>query len=243
MAYFFFGWVALAAACADQTNPTPPITPNTDDTPIESAIGLADAGGDATELADARTDASGESADAGLTGQCASSFGDKLTAGFGRLDGIVYAVQKPSDTQCVLPNDDHVIVQVLMGGAVYRMVVNVLSTGSDPMVRYATKIHALPAPAFSEGWHSGADIKLDYPTTLDIHNASFTPYSLDDLVAKIVSEVRVGDRVSVYAQSGAGRPESAHLIHRNSNARDGAIVVRPTSDPKFLMFHFDEQLF
>jgi hypothetical protein len=129
-----------------------------------------------------------------------------------------------------------------MDGAVYRLVVNVLSTGAEPKVRYATVPHAMPAPAFAEGWHTG--VSLDYPTTLGVHNAAFTPYSLDELVAKIAANVKVGDTISIYAQSGAGRPESAHLIHRNTNSqKDGAIVVSPTSSPKFLLFHFDEQVF
>jgi len=180
-------------------------------------------------------------ADSGLTGKCADTFGDKLTVGFGRIDGIVYAVQKPSDTSCALPNDDHVIVQVLMNGAVYRLVTNVLSNGVDPKVRFAMLPHALPAPAFAEGWHTG--LTLDYPTTLDVHNDDFAPFTMDELVAKIAAEVKVGDKVSIYAQSGKDRPESAHKIHRDKSSQDGAIVISPTGTPKFLLFHFDEQVF
>jgi hypothetical protein len=56
--------------------------------------------------------------------------------------------------------------------------------------------------------------------------------------------VKVGEQVSIYGHSGAGRPESAHKIHRNSGAgEDGAIVVDPTGAPRFLLFHFDEQVF
>jgi hypothetical protein len=183
-----------------------------------------------------------DAADSGvLTGVCADTFGNALTASFGRIDGVVYAVQKPSDKQCAMPNDDHVIVHVLMNGAVYRLVTNVQSTSGDPKVRFTTLAHALPAPAWAEGWHAG--VTLDYPTDLGAHNADFTPYAMNDLVDKIAAEVHVGDKVSVYGESGDGRPESAHNIHRTSNGHDGAIVVDPTGSPEFLLFHFDEQVF
>lgn len=178
------------------------------------------------------------------TGKCADTFGNALTAGFGRADGIVYAVQKPSDTSCVLPNSDHVVVQVLIESAVYRMVVNVQSdrAGVDPKIRVATLPHALPAPAFAEGWHLGAP--LDYVTTLGAHSdASFTPLTLDEAVAKIASKVKVGDPIAVYAESGAGRPDSTHLVHRNKTNQDGALVVSPTASPEFLLFHFENQTF
>lgn len=56
--------------------------------------------------------------------------------------------------------------------------------------------------------------------------------------------LKVGDVVSVYATSGDGRPESAHLVHRNENETDRAIVVRPDSaSPKFVLFAFDDQIF
>jgi hypothetical protein len=190
---------------------------------------------DAATQADAATDSGA------ITGVCADTFGNSLTAGFGRIDGVVYAVQKPSDKQCTMPNDDHVIVQVLMNGAVYRLVTNVQSTSGDPKVRFTTLAHALPAPVWTEGWHEG--VTLDYPTDLGAHNADFTPYVMNDLVGKIAAEVHVGAKVSIYGESGDGRPESAHNIHRTSNGHDGAIVVDPTGSPEFLLFHFDEQVF
>ncbi|MBX3189920.1 MAG: hypothetical protein KF819_23035 [Labilithrix sp.] len=227
------GLVALSAlmvACGASS--TPSAAPATEEPEAEAGIddgGVIDAAPDAVVP----------------TGKCADAFGSALTEGFGRIDGIVYAVQKPSDTQCVMPNDDHVVVQVLMNGAVYRMVVNVQSDrqGVDPKIRVAVVPHALPPPAFAEGWHLGA--VLDYARTLDVHAGSaFTPRALAEAVAQIDGEVKVGDPVSVYAVSGAGRPESAHLVHRNRRDEDGAIVVLPSSaTPKFLLFHFDGQTF
>lgn len=208
--------------------------------------GPPEAGDDTSaEMETGALDAAMDSPDAFRpTGMCATTFGSALTAGFGRIDGTVYAVQKPSDTSCVMPNGDHVILQVLMNGAVYRLVANVQSdrAGTDPKILIASLSHALPAPAFSEGWHLGAG--LDYVTSLGAHaDASFTPYVIADAVTKIAGEVKVGDLVSVYGTSGSGRPESAHLIHRNKTNEDGAIVVSPASSPRFLLFHFAEQTF
>lgn len=112
---------------------------------------------------------------------CASAFGSALTEGFGRIDGIVYAVQKPTDKTCTFPNGDHVILQVLMNSAVYRLVINVQSdrATADPRIQIATMPHALPAPAFAEGWHAAAP--LDYVTSLGAHaDASFTPLTLEE---------------------------------------------------------------
>jgi hypothetical protein len=228
---------AVVIACGGSSS-SPTAAPDVDAAATEDAAPAMQA--DASEAAkDAPVDAFKP------TGMCAATFGSALTVGFGRIDGTVYAVQKPSDTSCVLPNSDHVIVQVLMNSAVYRLVVNVQSDrpGEDPEIRIAVHPHALPAPAFSEGWH--LDAGLDYVTTLGAHSdSSFTPLTLANATAKIVSDVKVGDLVSVYGTVGAGRTESAHLIHRNATNQDGAIVIGPASSaPQFMLFHFDNQVF
>ncbi len=233
----------VAVACSSSTSNVDdgsgyPTVPPPDGT--SSGAPAPDAASDAGPAADAAPDAK----DSGLTGQCASTFGNGLTAGFGRLDGVVYAVQKPTDTKCTFPNNDHVVLQVLANGAVYRMVVNVKSdrAGVSPDVRLATLAHALPAPAFAEGWHNGA--ALDYVTTLGASSANgFTPTAMDPLVTKLATVLHVGDPVSVYATSDSGRPESAHLVHRNKTNADGAIVLSPQASPSFLLFHFENQTF
>ena len=63
---------------------------------------------------------------------CASTFGQSLTNAFGRLDGTILAVVFPGNQTCAAPNSTHVVLQVTMGGAAYRMVVNVMSTSPDP---------------------------------------------------------------------------------------------------------------
>lgn len=184
--------------------------------------------------------------DAGPPAPDAVCFGDELTNGFGRLDGTLLAVQRPSDTQCALPNDDHLILQVLVHGAAYRMVVNILSdgrNGTDTRLRFAEVAAELPPPLWQEGWHT--DAPLDYAGTLGVHDGDevFTPYAMEALVEQLAGRLELGARVSVYATSN-DRPSGAHLVHRNDPNEDGAIVVAPTSaSPRFLLLHFDGQSF
>jgi hypothetical protein len=226
---------AVLVACSSSSSSSAGATPTDDAGATDDAAAIDP---DAAATTDAPVDAFRP------TGMCASAFGSALTEGFGRIDGTVYAVQKPTDTTCTFPNSDHVVLQVLMNGAVYRLVVNVQSdrATADPRIQIATMPHALPAPAFAEGWHAGA--ALDYVTSLAAHSdASFTPLTLAEATAKIAAEVKVGDPIAVYGTSGAGRPESAHLIHRNAANQDGAIVLGPNASPTFMLFHFDNQTF
>jgi hypothetical protein len=232
-----FVGLALVMACSSSSAPAAgPSGPGADAGSNADDSSAADP--DATAASDANADAFV------ATGMCADAFGSELTAGFGRIDGTIYAVQKPTDTACTLPNRDHVVLQVLMHSAVYRLVINVQSdrAGADPKIRIATLDHALPSPPFAEGWHLPAT--LDYVTALGAHSdASFTALTLDEATTTIVSALKVGDPVAVYGTSGAGRPESAHLIHRNAASQDGAIVINPTTSPAFMLFHFDNQTF
>ncbi len=175
---------------------------------------------------------------------CASTFGDKLLAGYGRIDGTVLAVVKPTDTQCAMPNNDHVVLQILINGEAYRMVINVQSDiqTTDTRVFFHELTHAMPLPPWSEGQHLD-NIQFDYAKTLDAHSGSFTPYELAELSDLISDRITLGAKVSVYADTSGG--SSAHKVHRNSAAySDGAIVLDPTSDaPTFLLFRFVDQVF
>jgi len=171
---------------------------------------------------------------------CADTFGDALTDAFGRADGTVLAVVKPTDTQCAMPNDDHVVVQVVMNDQAYRMVVNVESSFGDPNVRYLETSHVLPSPVWQEGWHPG--LFLDYVNDLGVQAESFTPYDLPTLSDKIADAIPLGAKISVYAHSSGGA--SAHKVHRNTGAEDGLIVLDPESAaPKMLLFRFANQTF
>lgn len=168
---------------------------------------------------------------------CADTFGDALTAAFARLDGTVVAVVGPTDTQCALPNNDHIVIQVMMGGDVYRMVVNVDG------VFYAETNAPLVGPAWSEGWHTG--VALEYDTTLNVHSDAFAFHSMAELVELVTDATELGAPISVYAESSGGEyASSAHLIHRNNSKPDGAIALDPQSPTsRMLLFRFDNQSF
>ncbi|MHB8878210.1 MAG: hypothetical protein ACYC8T_31325, partial [Myxococcaceae bacterium] len=176
---------------------------------------------------------------------CASTFGSALTAAFGRLDGRILAVVGPTDTQCTLPNSDHLVVQVLMQGAVYRVVVSILSdgrNGTDTRLRYAEVHRPLSGGPWAEGWHPGAS--LDYPGTLGMHSdGGFTAVAMTELAAKVTDKLVIGARLSAFSTSAGGtRASSSHLVHRNYPPpdSDGALVVDPDSaDPLHLLFFYD----
>jgi len=171
---------------------------------------------------------------------CASTFGQALTAPYGRLDGTVLAVVKPTDTQCPMPNSDHLILQVTMNGEAYRMVINIQSTVGDPNVQYLDLDHAPVGPPWSEGWHTG--IALDYVQHFGVQSGDFTPYALADLANVVTDAITLGQKVSVFAQTSGG--SSAHQIHRNGSNVDGAVVLDPEgAKPRALLFHFADQVF
>src|SRR5689334_6097263 len=96
---------------------------------------------------------------------CADTFGNELTDAFGRLDGTVLAVVPPATERCAQPNSTHLVVQVTMHGAAYRLVVNVENI-------FMHEIDApLTGPAWSDGWHT--DAPLDYVTNLCVRSSSF----------------------------------------------------------------------
>jgi hypothetical protein len=175
----------------------------------------------------------------------AAAFGSALTSAFGRVDGTVVAVVPPGDEACALPNSTHLIIEVRMQGAIYRMVVDVLSntsaadSGTD--VFFYEEDAPLQAGAWAEGWYPG--VVLDYAATMGLHSTQFAPMTEGDLVAKITSEIAIGAHVSVFATSGGGETNSAHLVHRNLANQDGAIVINPETAPHYLLMRFAEDSF
>ena len=167
--------------------------------------------------------------------------GDAETPPFGRLDGTLFAVVKPTDVQCALPNDDHVTLEIRALGKVYRAVVNVQSDQGPPDVYFMTKQAPMPAPAWTEGWN--ADAPLDYASDLGVHSTDFTTYDLTTLSNILTADVELDMPISVYTVTDGGY--SSHDVHKNDGDHtDGDIVVDPTSaTPTFLLFHFDEQVF
>lgn len=203
-----------------------------------------DAGLDAGGPGDAGLDAG--LADAGKWAGCASTFGSALTNAFGRVDGVVTAVVPAGLMTCALPNSDHVVIQVAFADAgVHRMVVNVQSSFGDPRIKVLRLSAPLPAPAFQEGWHPG--LMLDYPAAFGVHSedAGWESLALPIASQRIEELVEIGANISIYATSSGGTfAASAHLIHRNGNGADGALVFQPTSAaPQWLLFSFANQRF
>jgi hypothetical protein len=129
-----------------------------------------------------------------------------------------------------------------MGGAVYRMVVNVLSTSGEPDVFLGTTDAPLAGEPWQEGWHP--DVQLDYVATLGVTKSTFVDSTEDDAVARLESVLELGTHVSVYATSSGGTDaDSAHLVHRNATDQDGAIVLSPETAPHYLLTAFPEQTF
>jgi hypothetical protein len=213
------------------------------DAAVDSSIDTngGDGGDGGTEASPAPADAA---ADVDKSLACAKTFGTELVSGYGRLDGTVLAVVPPADNACALPNADHLVLQVTMHGAAYRMVVNVKSDRAiaDPRVQMKEVDAPLIGGDWAEGWHVPAG--LDYPTALKVHDKDFTPYDLAPLTARITSFINVGDKISVFATNDGTYRDSAHLVHYNGSNQDGAIVVGPASaSPKWLLFHFSTQVF
>jgi hypothetical protein len=181
--------------------------------------------------------------DANPAAACAATFGSALPPGFSRVDGTVLAVVPPGHPTCAMPNGSHVVLQLQVGGAPYRMVVNIESTlAGDPQVRFANLAAPLPAPAWQDGFHPG--VALDYPQDFNLHSgqAPFAPIAAADLSRQLLALIPVGSHVSVYGDGDGGA--SNHLIHRNGGGKDGAIVLGADGPaPRFLVFHFPNQTF
>ncbi|MBI4815836.1 MAG: hypothetical protein HY791_06250 [Deltaproteobacteria bacterium] len=223
----------------------PAVTPVPTSALLVLATSLACGSNPADEPLDSGAKADGSTNTDASSHPCVASFGDELTNGFGRIDGTLVAIVEPTDTECPLFNDDHLVLEVMMMGKVYRMVVNIVSdgrSGTDTRVRLAELDHDLPGPPWAEGWHTG--LSLDYPSTLGVHSSttSFVPFEMSALVERVADNLELGQPMSVYASS-QNRPSGAHLVHRNGERDDGAIVASASTAPRFLLFAFDGQVF
>lgn len=162
---------------------------------------------------------------------CTSSFGNALSASFGRLDGYVYAIV-PTGTRDCNADGSHLHLQVKSDGAVYDVAVNL-----DALQAETT--HAMSA--WSEGWHAGAE-SLDYPTDLALHANAFAAKSSSAARSDLEAALASANHISIFA-TGYG-PNGAHLVHRQGGGHDGAIVIDPLSSaPRVIAFRFDKDAF
>lgn len=185
------------------------------------------AGPDASLVADAGTS---------LRATCVSRFGDGLTESFGRLDGRLVSVVPPRESGSCNADRRHVHLQVLVHGSVYDVAVNV-GEPDRPDVRLRRHDTDALGGGFEEGWHpTGA---LDY-SSLGVRSADFSPAS--DTARVLEEELATADRVSVWA-TGYG-PGGVHLVHRNGDGTDGAILLSPLGTrSRVLLFRFEDQEF
>ena len=173
---------------------------------------------------------------------CTKSFGSALSQAHGRLDGYLVAIV-PSTQHTCNGDDHHVHLQVMAGGAVYDVAVNILSdkaTGTAGDVSFDELDAPLAGGAWQEGWHS--PVALDYVATLGLHASSFTSKTPAELDTLLLQELAPANHISVYG-TGYG-PTGMHLIHRKYPGEDGAVVIRPTTGtPHYFVFHFATQSF
>jgi hypothetical protein len=227
--------LALTSVACSSKSPVPPA-----DQP-DSATASPDASTDPSDASLDDADAP-DASDAGpdKSAACASTFGAAIgTVGFQRFDGTLLAIVPPGDLACAMPNSTHLVLQLQMQGAVYRMVVDVSDVNKTGWVGATTKQHALVGDAWSDGWHA---VPLDYVGALGLHSTDFTQVHTADAVASITSQLTLGAHVSVFATA-AGEKESAHLVHKSVANQDGAIVFDVDGSPSWLLFAFADQTF
>src|SRR5512143_2920915 len=209
--------------------------------PFVVLAGCSSPGGGTPTGGDAAIDSPAATLDAAVTpdgpaskaDSCASTFGNALTNSYGRVDGTILAVVLPAYQACAQPNSTHIVLQMTMNGAAYRMVIN-----TDVLVDQVDA--PLAGPAWSDGWHT--DAHLDYVSTLGVASSAFTQPT--DIVALVTDQLELGAHVSVFGTSSGGvKADSAHLIHRNSANADGAIVIHPDTSPHYILFRFSNQSF
>jgi hypothetical protein len=229
--------VTNAPAGGGDTRPgAAPTTSATNQIPNDSGGGINR--GDDDDASVPVKDATAPAVDSGdgppVRKTCTSTFGSALTDGtHGRLDGRLVSIVQPGAHGC---NGDsgHVHLQIEMSGNVYDVAVNV------DIVDIAEKDAPLVGGAWSEGWHAPAD--LDYPANFNLHSGDFTEDDQPTATKKVNDVLATANHVSIFATKYG--TDGVHLVHRNGNGNDGAIVINPLSaTPHWVLFHFPTQSF
>src|SRR4051794_34872783 len=104
-----------SASTATSTTGASSSTSATTDASSSTSAATGTGGASASSSASSSTGTGGAGGAPGdKSAGCASTFGSALTSAFGRIDGTVLAVVKPIDTQCAMPNNDHLVLEVTM---------------------------------------------------------------------------------------------------------------------------------
>lgn len=165
---------------------------------------------------------------------CTNTLGTGLSTAHGRLDGVLVAVVPPSARSCNA-DSTHVHLQVLAGGAVYDVAVNVTND-----VLFFARPGGELGPDFGEGWHPF--LKLGY-RNLGLRSTDFSPMTTSQLVQTLQAELSQVNHISVFG-SGYG-PDGMHNVHfQEGYSYDGAIILRPlSSNARQLFFRFTPDVF
>jgi hypothetical protein len=165
---------------------------------------------------------------------CTSNFGTGLTGtSFGRLDGFLVSLV-PDNTMTCNGDASHLHLQILMNTRIYDIAVNLDAAEIETS-------HALLGGAWAEGWHNSTQT-LDYVNDLGLHSPQFTMVTRAATRARLETLLSTTNHISVFSTRYSG--SGAHLIHRNRNQTDGALVLSPlSSNPQFVAFRFSNQSF
>ena len=144
-----------------------------------------------------------------------STLGKALSPQHGRLDGQLVAIVGASERRC-LADSQHLHLQVLMGGAVYDIAVNLDGLEGETDAK-------LPGVAFSEGWHP---MGLDYVTDFGLHSNALNVTSPEVVRQRVTAALMNANHISVFGEGYQGS-DGVHLIHRSRGGQDGALVVNP----------------
>lgn len=166
---------------------------------------------------------------------CTSNFGSGLVGGtHGRLDGTLVSIVPPASQHSCNDDPRHLHLQISMDGGVYDIAMNIAG------VLTAERDAALADEAWSEGWHPGDD--FDFPTTMGLHSSDFSPVQEQEELQHVEDLLANVNHISVFATKYS--TGGAHLIHRQGNGNDGALVLYPLSGaPHYVMFSFPRQSF
>ena len=193
---------------ASSTDASPPLDAQTgDDSATDGATAIDSGDGTPTRQA------------------CTGDFGAALNTEFGRLDGYIVSIVYVGQSAMTCNGDDsHVHLQVMMGGSIYDVAINV-----DGM-SYAMDM-PLPAPAWSEAWHDG--LSNDYPS-LGVHSTEFTMLGIPTTAANVEGALANANHISVYG-TGYG-PDGMHDTHYEGHMNDGMVVIDPQSPASHVLF-------
>ncbi len=162
---------------------------------------------------------------------CTNSFGDAVTAEYGRVDGFLAAVV-PTTTSGCRADPNHLHLQIDVGGSIVDVAVNLDVSVAERDVP--------PVQAWDEGWHPG--VTFDYVRDLATHAADLSTASPGAVQTQVLEALSDANHVSLYARG--YDVDGLHDVHRNGAQRDGAIVAKPTEGTaRYLIFRFSDQQF